>query len=62
MENYKISFKYNNQEYEADLNNCSSTELDKTDITIIVEAIIEKQIKYVEGQYVQGLKFKKIES
>ena len=32
------------------------------DISIIVEAIIEKQIKYVEGEYVQGLSFQKIES
>ena len=36
MENYKISFKYNNQEYEADLNNCSATELDKKDIIYLL--------------------------
>lgn len=47
---------YNGQKYEFEVKNQSYTELDKTDAQIIVEAIIEKQIKYVEGQYVQGLK------
>ena len=36
--------------------------LDQTDATIIVEAIIEKQIKYIKGQYVEGLKIIEIES
>ncbi len=62
MDNYIISFKYNNVPYDALIENCSATELDKKDISIIVEAIIEKQIKYVEGEYVQGLSFQKIES
>ncbi len=62
MDNYIISFKYNNVPYDALIENCSTTELDKKDISIIVEAIIEKQIKYVEGEYVQGLSFRKIES
>lgn len=53
---YKLTFMYNGQKYEFEVKNQSYTELDKTDAQIIVEAIIEKQIKYVEGQYVQGLK------
>ena len=45
-----------------EVKNQSCTDLGKTDAQIIVEAIIEKQIKYVEGQYVQGLNITEIES
>lgn len=61
MRSYKLTFTYNGQEYDASIDNHNSTiELDKTDATIIVEAIIEKQIKYVEGAKVQGLKIEKL--
>ena len=59
---YKLAFIYNGEGYEFEVKNPSCLELDKTDAQIIVEAIIEKQIKYVEGEYVQGLKIIKIES
>lgn len=59
---YKLTFMYNGHEYDFEVKNQSCTDLDKTDAQIIVEAIIEKQIKYVEGQYVQGLNITEIES
>ena len=59
---YKLTFMYNGQGYDFEVKNPSCTELDKTDAQIIVETIIEKQIKYVEGQYVEGLKIIEIES
>ena len=62
MGNCRLTFIYNGQEYGFEVRNRSCTELDKTDIQIIVEAIIEKQIKYVEGQYVEGLRITEIES
>ena len=63
MKSYKLTFCYNGVEYKADIaNHNNHIDLDKTDATIIVEAIIEKQIKYVEGAKVQGLKIEKIES
>lgn len=62
MGNYRLTFIYNGQEYSFELRNWSCTKLDKTDAQIIVEAIIEKQIKYIKGQYVEGLKITEIES
>ena len=62
MKSYKLAFMYNGQEYDFEVKNQSCIDLDKTDAQIIVEAIIEKQIKYVEGQYVQGMKITEIES
>lgn len=62
VKRYKLAFTYNSQEYSFEVKNPSCTDLDMTDVQIIVEAIIEKQIKYVEGEYVQGLKIIKIES
>ncbi|MBQ8240831.1 MAG: hypothetical protein IJZ38_08345 [Bacteroides sp.] len=62
MKNYKLTFHYNGLEYEADIESHSAVKLDKTDATIIVEAIIEKQIRYIKGQYVEGLKIIEIES
>lgn len=44
------------------MKNQSCTDLDKSDAQIIVEAIIEKQIKYVEGQHVQELKITEMET
>lgn len=62
MNNYKLTFMYNGQKYETDIKCHSLVKLDQTDATIIVEAIIEKQIKYIKGQYVEGLKIIEIES
>jgi len=62
VKRYKLTFMYNGQEYDFEVKNPSCIDLDKTDVQIIVEAIIERQIKSVEGQHVQGLKIIKIES
>lgn len=62
MKNYKLTFHYNGLKYETDIESHSAVKLDQTDATIIVEAIIEKQIKYIKGQYVENLKIKEIES
>lgn len=62
MNNYKLTFMYNGQKYETDIESHSVVKLDQTDATIIVEAIIEKQIKYIKGQYVEGLRITEIES
>lgn len=61
MKRYELTFMYNDQKYDFEVKNQSCTNLDKNDAQIIVEAIIEKQIKYVEGQHVQGLKITEIE-
>lgn len=60
MKRYTLTFMYNGQKYGFLVKNQSCTDLDKSDAQIIVEAIIEKQIKYVEGAKVQGLKIKKL--
>lgn len=62
VKRYILTFMYNGQKYEFEVKNQSYTDLDKTDAQIIVEAIIEKQIKYVEGQYVEGLNITEIKS
>lgn len=62
MKRYKLAFMYNGQKYDFEVKNPSCTDLDKTDAQIIVEAIIEKQIKYVEGQYVESLSITEIKS
>lgn len=62
MRKYKLIFMYNGQKYDFEVKNPSHIILDKTDAQIIVEAIIKKQIKYVEGQYVQGVQIIPIES
>ena len=62
MRKYKLIFMYNGQKYDFEVKNPSDIILDKTDAQIIVEAIIKEQIKYVEGQYVQGLQIIPIES
>lgn len=59
---YKLTFMYNGQGYNFEVKNPSCIDLDKTDVQIIVEAIIEKQIKYVEGQYVESLSITEIKS
>ena len=62
MRKYILTFMYNGQKYDFEVKNPSDTTLDRTDAQIIVEAIIKEQIKYVEGQYVQGLQIIPIES